>query len=620
LALERSRQALTQDDKFFRRMLFFFELRVPGNASVTPTPQSYRYPLVIPPTSYSLSEPFVVEQTQTLDGGLYVEERGIVAREVRITGNTGVAPRRNPGQSTFDIILPPERKSYSRKLPQRARALLAALSGQRHFQFLQDSVFRTYADLKRDPATSGGTSLYFYVPKDDERWRAFPLSFDLTRDGASPFLYTYDIRLLVTEPDGPPISEDKRVLDVVKNPFRMLKFGVQTVQSAILDLANIQGQLDNLITGGTSLIGDAAGIANAASAFLDGTDRLVKTPLQGVTRTKDAIEAGMGTLAQAQLLGSGPSVPGSLLNTLRKVQDGLLVLASYPEVYQTPVGAAVEAFNARQSLATSQTPDALEGARSATPPRTLREWRELGTSLLPGDYRRAREDLGLGSTVPRFSSAVERVVEQGDTLTTIAARFLGDARQWKILAVFNGLQPPFITEQRLPGTLRVGDKILVPSYGKASQRETSLATMGVAVDAPAEEHFLGVDFALSPVPGPGDLVDFVVDVENGSVDFKRVRGRENLTQGLTTRVMTEQGTVALYPTLGLRRVVGLGVTAIDVEQAQFSVIEAVSADPRVAAVSGLDFSNTAEAPDVITVDMDVSIRGIAKSERIQVTS
>lgn len=619
LALEDNRRTLTRDDKYFRRMLYFFELRVPEGGTQAPIPGAYIYPLVMPPKSLRMSEPFTVEQSYTTDGGLFVEENGIIARELTVSGNTGFRPRVNKGQSDFDLILPPSRKSFSRKIQRRTIALLDALSGQKHFQYLQDSVFRTYGDLKRDPATSLGTELYFHIPKDDERWRVVPLSFDLERDGSSPVLYNYNFKLLLVEGDSnttDPDTEDKAALDALKDNFRMLKYGVQVVETAVLDLAGVQSDLTNIINNGASLIDDAANIATAASLFLEGTDRFIHTPLNGVVRTKNALEAGLAALDAAVTLGSSSAVPGSLLNTLRKVQDGLLVLASYPENYQNSIEALVESFNAQQALATSQSAAALTAAEESAAPATIRSWGQLGTALLPGDRRRAREDLGLGRNVPKYTSAQERTVEMGDTLPNLSARFLGDARKWKQLAIFNALRAPYISEEDLPFTLKRGETILIPNFGKSQRRQLSLATLGVDPEAPAVEHFLGVDLLLEDVSAT--QVDLVVDVAGGSVDVKLVRGLDNLSQGLVTRLRTERGSDVLYRNLGTRRVVGVGVTVVDVEQAQFTLVDALQADPRVIAVQGLRFDNLAESPDVLDVDTDVIVRGLTRPQKIRV--
>ena len=619
LAIETSRREITRDDKYFKKMLYFFEIRVPEGATQSPVPGGYLHPLVMPPTGLQMSEPFAVEKSFTTDGGLFVEENGILAREITLSGTTGFRPRTNVGQSDFDLILPPESKSFTRKIQRRTSAMLSALSGQKHFQYLQDAVFRTYGDLKRDPATSAGTEMYFHNTKDDERWRVVPLSFDLERSGAKPNSYEYRIKLLAVEGTSTTdiaTSEDQNVLDALKDDFRMLKYGVQTIETAILDLSGVQAALDDIIVNGTSLIDDAGRIAQATSKFLDGTDRFIKTPINGVTRTKNALEDGLDALDKAVTLGSSSEVPGSLLNSIRRVQDGLLVLASYPDSYQNSVEAAVDSFNNQQALSRSQSSSALQSAEDAGPVGRIRDFARLGTALMPGDNRRASEELGLGRAVPRYTSATERTVEQGDTLTNLAAKYLGDARQWKILAIFNALQPPYISDQNLPYTLGVGETILIPGFGKSDRRRASLATLGVPYDAPPLEHFLGVDALLED--GPDGRADFVVDTAGGSVDIKLVRGLDNLSQGLRTRIRTERGSDILYRNLGMRRVIGVGVTALDLEQVQYTIIDTIQADPRVSSVAGLTFDNLAETPDVLDIDMDVSVRGLTRAEKVRV--
>jgi len=628
IAREAQRRDRTGDDKYVggrggKRFVYFFELRVPEGATEAPVPGGYLYPLVLPPTSLRMSEPFAVEKSFTLDGGLFVEENGILARELTISATTGFRPRKNKQQSDFDLILPSEQKSFTRTIKRGQDALIEALSGQKHFQYLQDSVFRIYADLKRDPATSLGTELYFHNTKDDEHWRVVPLNFDLNRDGASPLTYPHEFKLLCVEgaadvSQAP--SEDATVLDAIKDAFAMSKFGVSLLEAGIADLSEIQNDLTTVLNNGPSLIDTVADVADATTRFLEGTERLVRVPANTLTRTNIALGAGLAAIDQdatvLNLAASGGGVPAALVNTLRKLQDGLYVINSYPEQFQNSIEAIVEDFNRLQSLSLSKSAEELEAAEAAGPPQTVRGFGTLGTALLPGDRRRARDDLGLGRAVRRYTSAVERVIGQGDTIANLAARYLGNAREWKILAIFNGLQPPYISTQGLPFTLDVGDNILVPNFGKSQRRRASPATLGVSPDAPAEEHFLGTDLLLEDT-APNGLADFVIDTEGGSVDLRRVVGRLNLQQGIRTRIRTERGSDILYRNLGMRRVVGVGVSIVDLEQAQFSVVETVQADPRIANVRRIQFENTAEAPDVLEVDLEAVVRGFTRPVKIR---
>jgi hypothetical protein len=93
-----------------------------------------------------------------------------------------------------------------------------------------------------------------------------------------------------------------------------------------------------------------------------------------------------------------------------------------------------------------------------------------------------------------------------------------------------------------------------------------------------------------------------------------------LAQGLTTRVLTERGTDILYQDLGMQRVIGLGVTDIDLENLRFRAQEALANDPRVASVQRVDFKATSGSPDAIVIDVTVQVRGFTQASNIQITA
>lgn len=58
------------------------------------------------------------------------------------------------------------------------------------------------------------------------------------------------------------------------------------------------------------------------------------------------------------------------------------------------------------------------------------------------------------------------IVQAGDTLGTIAAKFLGDSQRWREIADAN----PQITN---PNLIRVGDSIIIPSTQQGQMSKTS---------------------------------------------------------------------------------------------------------------------------------------------------
>ena len=155
---EAARQEATQDENFYKKIIYYFELQVPEEASQFDAAEVFLFPLALNPENYSMNEPFALEKTCTQGGGLYVEEDGIAGRTIQLRGSTGFKPRPLKGFGTQALKLKIENRSHGRRL---LADVFSNLSGQRHFHYLQDVVFRTYSDLKRDPATSEGTNLIF---------------------------------------------------------------------------------------------------------------------------------------------------------------------------------------------------------------------------------------------------------------------------------------------------------------------------------------------------------------------------------------------------------------------------------------------------------------------------
>lgn len=608
---EDARQDTAFDDKFYQQFLYFFQLRIPigglnaelGGSEVIDN----IFPLILNPQFISMSDPFTVQPTPTLDGGLFVEENGVVMRQLSIRGHTGWFPKPNRSlqASTFGT---PDTASFET----RGVQVPVALSGQRHFQFLQDRVFRIYGDLKRDPALAKDTSLIFHNVKDDEHWLCVPQNFTLERDARRPLLYVYNIEMLVVDRAGVfavDFSEDKPLLDAIKDGIRTIRSAVDNVAATIQDVNGFINEIADVASGALGVIDDALNVVSAASDFLQAGANVIAQPLnklaQIVTDTDQVIE---------DLLNSPIRAAETVAQSFRNLQNAVEKFQIHPRFLDNVVQDQLIDERRRQELTTSSSRSALDTA-AANPPKSATELANQGTSNLAGDKLRAQGELGVGRNEPRFPSAQERVINQEDTLPRLAARFLGDARLWRKIAALNGLRPPFIASQKLPGTLTIGDRILIPSTEKPPQNQPLTTIFGVPPDRSAEEQFLGTDLLLEPAGARG-FFDMVIDTEGGSTDFKLVKGVENLKQAIRTRVTTERGTNVLYRRLGYERLVGLGIAVVDRELAAFRLGEAVSADPRIARLNGLELK--ASTDDAIDVEIDAAVRGL--NEQVAVTA
>lgn len=628
LVQERSRQALANDANFFRKFTYFFELRIPNELSLA-AEGIHIFPLIIPPESYSMDEPFTLESTPTLGGGLYVEENGIVSRTIRLSGTTGFKPRymgKDTTTMTALASLSPDKRSFSRNIPP---FIAANLSGQRQFQYLQDSIFRIYADLKRDPATAEDTHLIFHNPKDLESWLVAPVSFKLER--IKTVLYQYDIQLLVIDRADAldaDFSEDKKLLDAVKDAFRMVKSGLDLASGALNDLTAIVGEVESLIKDVSKIIDGATTVVNAASDFVEGVVSVIEAPyalLESVSGLVDAAGEAWETLEQAT--DDIQTLPENIKQKVRQIQDGLSRIGTHPESFETASQKRLRDIKDSQELRSLVSADALATAESSSAPTTLRENDELGTGITPGDAESAKSELGVGRTVFNYSGGRTRTLEQGDTLVNLAARYLGDARLWQHIAIVNALKPPFISEiasadltsDETPFTesIGVGATILIPSFSKSLSQLPVLPVLGVQKEEPIDSHLLGTDFALERVGGRTGALqyDLAIDTEKGSTDVKRVSGLNNIGQVIILRLRTERGTDILYKKVGLRRVVGTNILPADLELARFHLIETISQDSRIASVKRMEFDITQN--DALIVDTDVELRGYTETSNVR---
>ena len=634
LLRERNRQSFASDRNFFRKFIMFFELRLPSVTSPVGNLEAggtFFFPIVRGPSNYSMSEPFTVQETPTQGGGLYVEENGIVMRTIRIAGTTGFSPRSLPQTSVTPLVsLKPEKRSFSRRLRTR---VLTDLSGHMHFMYLQDAVFRTYADFKRDPATAEETQMIFHNPKDQESWLVVPKVFEVAREakdrGRTQYPYSFELTAVdAAKTTDRDFSEDKGLLDSLKDAVGTIDRGINLARGAVNDLVALRASLTGLVPDLSSILDGATEILDAAADFVSGTVDAIQIPFPSVAELADVVDSSMDALDSLIEAGEAIArVPDEVIQKFRQIGDGLDVLGTHPESFETPAQRELREVRQSQELLRAISVERADEAAATDPPTTFSAVDELGTGVTQGDVTSAGGTVTVGGAVIEYTSTTDHVIGRGDTLTNLAAKYLGDARLWQQIAVVNGLRPPFISElanvdlseENLPGTLGVGQTILIPTFAKPPSSLPVLPVLGVTSEEPAEVHLLGTDLALEVVGGRAGapLFDFVVDVEGGSRDAKQVSGRDNMAQAIQQRILTEKGTDILYKRLGLGRVVGTNFLPTDVEASRIKFAEAVDQDPRVASVRRLDFDDDRSPLDSLTLDMDVELRGFSAAVNVK---
>lgn len=661
---EQARQKKTGDTNFLKRLLYFFELIVPAEKMKNGEQLNFLFPLIIPPESITMSEPFAVEATETLGGGLYVEENGIIQRNLTLKGNTGFMPRNlqttanGPGgnflkqaaRASLGALInlgvvtgKPDLRamdapSYSRKLPIR---VLAAISGPRHFQYLQDAVFRTYADLKKDPVSSAGTSLRFHNPKDEEHWEVVPMRFELERDkGKNRFLYNYNIELLVVGPAEEAefnYMEDKTLLEQFNDKVRTVKKGVDLVTGALNDLTRLTAEIRKSISNIVVLIDAVNRINSAANDFINGVTRLIDSTHAIVVATRDLMNDSLHKAYKLERSGKTRPLPDTVVHTFRQVDQGLAYISSSPSVFADSTESKISEIKNRQNKY-SIDEATVAAAINETSPGSFSELEKKGTALTSGEAIAVSGSIDVGGNFYNYSSAIKVPIMAGDTLVSLAAKYMGDARLWQYIAILNDLKPPFVSDMAsvdlskrsddhpFNNSFGIGDYILIPSNSAPTNSYSSVAIVGTDLSESVENHVFGTTFALDPIYDKLDTpvtyfsnnvkYDIPINTETGSTDVKYVSGKKNLVQALILRIVTEKGSSPLFKKFGLSRIVSMGFTPSDLENAKYRIRETILSDPRVDSIESFDMTQDA---DCLINDLVVSVRGFSDSTPLNFT-
>jgi phage baseplate assembly protein W len=543
---------LGQDDRYWQSYSYAFHLHYADGTTEV-------FPLVLNPTQMHKSHPFTVELTPTQEGGVVAEENGIIISDLTINGNTGVRPRVNANQGG-----PP-----------------LALSGQAHFLWLQDSCFFAYSKLKKDPKVAAQTYMSWHNYRDGEHWLCVPRSITLDRSQGRNFYYNYSIQVSligeIEQASSRLDEEDRDLFTSMKDSIRNISQSVASIQSVNLDIQNFESAISRTTA---AVLNNVAIAVGAINDFVTGLTTFIRLPQRSILQLADDIDAVMALADPTKVL----SIPYDYTAAWLEMQDGLLRVAAYPEKFKEDFSAAGQRFLRLTTGPGKATQAELDAAASGT----ITQAADFETSALrPGDATRVAAGLfDLRLKFPHYLGFRETVVLFGDSLPGIAARELSDARRWMDLAIANGLQAPYISEEGLPFTLRPGAPILIPTTAATPPADTVRSAGNPADSSSQLEALFGRDFQLTQ--HKDGSFDFVVDPAS-STDFSTVAGTNNIEQAISTILSTEKGAYLMHLNVGVARIVGKPGTVERVVEARSRIVEAVQRDPRIAKVKNASF-------------------------------
>ena len=588
---EKARQNLYGDTLFYKKKPYVFVLRGPkGQGSFSFEKGEAVFPMVLNPTVFEYTLPFASRVTPLQEGGVVSDEQGILVGDILLEATTGFKLKQ-----PLDTSFSPVHGQFTGNLDSLIVPSNAYLSGQMLFWRLANRCFEAYSELKKNPDHSPKTLMEFHSLGDDLHLIVVPQEFKLDRNASRDRVtYRFTTRLSVVGRTDETVnipSPDVSLFKKFKNTIGTIRSTVQSVRATVDDVTASMDELRRAVTSIAGIIDDVASILDACDDFLTGAKLFIAVPSAFISSTAELLESA------ANLFTNVASFPADVAQSCLNIADDLdrLKVAardhfrdSLDEIsrrYDRLTSGKKEGDDLQldqDRVAKKDEADSAQGRMSVS---------NAFSGVKPGDLARSRMEPFSDHVRMKpgfYSGFEERVVGHGDSIQSLAAKHLGNARDWLELVSINQLKPPYITNgPRLPGTLRVGDRIVVPARATLNSPNT-LSTGSKETGSSQIDAHLGRDFELRQLSN--GKYGWAIDSASGGTDVYHVQGVPNLGQNVVVRLMTEQGQNILYPNLGLPRVIGVKNLGEVLVQKEYEARNQILADPRVSKLNELQFT------------------------------
>lgn len=201
------------------------------------------------------------------------------------------------------------------------------------------------------------------------------------------------------------------------------------------------------------------------------------------------------------------------------------------------------------------------------------------------------------------------IINDQDTLKTIASRKLGNPSAWIAIALMNNLKHPYIVPQAIKSqytdVLSPGDKLILPSSNETLNNAAYFKNQDKAFDnTDFETMIYGTDIG---VPD-GKLV--LTSTQEGT-DFFLVHGRENVAQALNNKFKVNRGSFIYYSLYGtkIQSYIGNILDNYSVSLVKAEAIKTVMQDLRVDDIKDIKVAIAESTFDHIAVDMVIDLVG-----------
>lgn len=481
-----------------------------------------QFKLQINPQEFQQDEEFSIQFFPT-PTGITIEHQGSIMKDIVLSGTTGIHPKKGAGGIDIkgDIIFG------------------VGDSGYKQFHDLRNYI-RSYAEHKKNPSNKN-LQLAFFNFKDQEFFLVEPVRFSLKRSSTKPMMYDYTIALkTVGRTEAPP--DDSNIFE---NIFDAVNFGFELVANTInVSLGIINGSMDLLLQIDSDIkkkiIDPLYKVSNAISAYQDGSKAIIDLPKKFI----EELNAACKDISDKLATNSG--VPTNKYEMFKSGKTASVINSTSETTTTTPTYEEQKLLNAFDKTSKALSTLTFDNTFfSQTNDDTVDSINEM-----------------YGQTVVEKSNSVKSVkLQDGDTLQSLAAKYLGDGSQIQSIAIVNNLKYPYIAsdeeiaqikvdkglppDAKLDGVLSFNDKILIPQSVTVEDGISGVVLndeYAITANLPQVEKALGVDIKLG--------VNKDIAITNGQ-DFDLVAGSDNVVQSVGIKMGVEKGSYELHKALGV---------------------------------------------------------------------
>ena len=378
------------------------------------------------------------------------------------------------------------------------------------------------------------------------------------------------------------VGKLKKALSALKEVQQSVNGAIRRVRDAIRSVSGIIDGISRVVGGFQEWVANVGRVLDEVEAVVNNTSALGQKVSAGTI--EELVGVGMSAL---NLLEASTDLPLEVAHAVLTSVDGLAAIRARGDLWVQTTESRYATLSELDRGPRNQSAQYLEAAQARGDARSVDLFARQG--VRPGDREAVRNgDFPEQRSYPAAAGFRPVKVLATDTLESIAARELGDGTRWYELAVYNGLEAPYISETGGHRVATPGATIAVPSASPVADTGPGVVGSDAAGQRTAAALY-GTDAALveTPMSAPGRVeVDMLIDVRTGT-DVRMIEGIGNLVQALQLRAWTLQGTMPEAPEYGAPFQVGAKLTGPALSRATIALEGVLLQDPRVDSVASV---------------------------------